>query len=198
MTAQGVYNKADGKKLGYVGSQPRSKGEERDSNAWYTPPEYIECIRQVLGDIRLDPFSSALANRTVNALNYYSIDDTAYEHTPWDCGPVFMNPPYGRGDMDKAVQKFLEEFDCGSFDTAIVLTNNATETGWFQDLAEYGDALCFTRKRIAFVSPDNKAVSGNTRGQTFFYFGDDVAIFREHFETAIGCILTPCRIKEVG
>lgn len=193
LTAQGVYNKADAKKLGYVGSKPATGAVERDANAWFTPMEYIEKAHAVLGEINLDPFSSSLANKKIKAAHYYDVDHDALCQPSWTRGPVFMNPPYGRGYMVPAIEKFLLEYDKESFDTAIVLTNNATETSWFTDLLHVCDAVSFTQGRIAFISPDNKAVSGNTRGQAFFYFGDDIDIFQDYFGHPVGNVLAPYR-----
>jgi hypothetical protein len=43
------------------------------------------------------------------------------------------------------------------------------------------DAICFPSKRIAFWNADGKAISGNTRGQMFLYFGHDRKAFRSVF-----------------
>jgi ParB family chromosome partitioning protein len=42
---------------------------------WYTPPEYIEAARAVRGEIDLDPASSDIAQKTVKALHYFTLDD---------------------------------------------------------------------------------------------------------------------------
>jgi phage N-6-adenine-methyltransferase len=159
---------ADYRLLAYAGSPSKP---DRDSNDWHTPAQYIEAARIVLGRIDLDPFSSAKANETVKADRYFTKADNALPPRHWADRPitVWANPPYGRGVIDAAITRFLVELP--RLSAAIVLTNNATETRWFQSMMRECQAVCFTDHRIAFVSPDNKAVSGNTRGQCFFYFG---------------------------
>ena len=93
---------------------------------------------------------------------------------------VFCNPPYGRNVMDKSVYRIVSQQQTFGFQ-AIVLVNNATETRWFQMLLKAANAVCFTDRRIAFYSVDGKAVSGNTRGQAFFYFGNDFHRFYTAF-----------------
>jgi len=161
-------NKADPTKLGYVGKL------QRDSNAWFTPPKYIELVREVLGEIDLDPFTCGEANAVVKAKRIFTEERNAFDNSWGDdfCyyQTVFMNPPYGRGILDRAVDKFLEEWNNRNVYEAIVLVNNATETEWFHKLVNTCCALCFVRGRISFYNLDGKAVSGNTRGQVFMYF----------------------------
>jgi ParB family chromosome partitioning protein len=124
-------------------------------------------VRSVLGSIDLDPFSSALANETVKADRFLTVADDALGDAPWCVSPVtaFLNPPYGKGVIDAAVARFLIALP--GLSSAIVLVNNATETHWFQKLIQTCNVACFVNHRIAFVSPDNKQESGNTRGQVF-------------------------------
>jgi phage N-6-adenine-methyltransferase len=160
--------------MGYIGASPVA---ERDSNDWHTPARYIEAARSVLGSIDLDPFSSAKANETVKAARYFTVEDDAITMkgawTPllddYPRDKAFVNPPYSRGVIDAAIARFLVELP--RLSAAIVLTNNATETQWFQRLMKRCNAACFADHRIAFESPDNKQESGNTRGQVFFFFG---------------------------
>ncbi len=176
---------ADPCQLGYIGASPVT---ERDSNDWHTPAKYIELVRAVMGRIDLDPFSSVIANQTVKATQFFTIEDDAVNRAaPWATGSIklFCNPPYGRGVIDVAVDRFLRELE--GLQEAIMLVNNATETQWFQALLRECQAICFTDHRISFVSPDNKQESGNTRGQTFFYFGNNPDRFVEVFAAIGGC-----------
>ena len=91
-----------------------------------------------------------------------------------------MNPPYGPL-MKLAVNKFIVEHHKSSFEHAIILCNNSTDTVWFKRLAERADALCFTDHRISFIAVDGKKSSVNTRGQCFLYYGNDTIAFHREF-----------------
>jgi phage N-6-adenine-methyltransferase len=182
-----ALNTADPKRLGYVGSTARSA---RDSDAWFTPQKYVDAARAALGgDISLDPFSSDAANVVVKAQRYLTEADNAFVKEWFSSESVadgrdrtvWMNPPYGVSLISEAISKFLQELDLGSFDRGIVLVNNATETKWFQKALSRATAITFTDHRISFWNADGKAVSGNTRGQAFLYFGENPDLFIQYF-----------------
>lgn len=180
-------NTADPKRLAYVGSVTKST---RDSDAWFTPEKYVLAARASLGgSISLDPFSSPDANKVVKAERFLTETENAFK-TEWfpktrndgdSLRTVWMNPPYGAGLVSDAMNLFLNEFVSGIFDEGIILVNNATETKWFQRALTIASALTLTDHRISFWNSDGKAVSGNTRGQAFFYFGDNSKRFIQNF-----------------
>ena len=185
-------NRASAKRLGYIGRVPTSK--PRDSDSWFTPPEYLDSVRAVLGEIELDPFTSAEANEIVRATRIFTQEHSAFDHE-WHRGKparVFMNPPYSAGLCARAVNRFIDQLTLGHIEEGIVLVNNATDTRWFNALVGRCTAICFTHHRISFWNADKKHVSGNTRGQAFFYFGkrgkEFAGIFRKH-----GFVLKPQR-----
>lgn len=173
--------------LAYIGAKPGSN--QRDSDSWFTPSYYIDLSRKVLRKIDLDPFSSSTANKVVNATKFFDIKNDAFKQKWFDtAGSVFMNPPYGRDLIKPSVEIFIKHLLENSISEAIVLVNNATETKWFQLLLKHASSACFANKRISFISPDGKNVSGNTRGQVFFYFGSNTKNFEMVF-TEVGIVM---------
>ena len=138
---------------------------------WYTPENIIDAARKVLGTIDLDPASDAEANQTVKAEKFFSVDENGLEKD-WH-GHVWLNPPFANGLIDKFVDKLLAEFGRGNVTEAICLTDNATETRWFRKLADRSVAIVFTTGRINFRKGGTTEAGSPTRGQTFFYYGDD-------------------------
>lgn len=57
------------------------------NNEWYTPPVFIEAAREVMGSIDTDPASSEVANRTVQAAQFFSAETNGLAQT-WSatCG----------------------------------------------------------------------------------------------------------------
>lgn len=149
----------------------------------YTPSEYIEKARDVMGSIDTDPASNELAQKTVKAGVYYTEKEDGL-NSPWG-GNIFLNPPYNHGIIDKFIEKLINELS----DTkqAILLTNNNTDTKWFLAAAKKCNLLCFTTGRINFYKEDGSKTSP-TNGQCFFYFGKNKDKFKEIFST-VGLIM---------
>ncbi len=183
--------KAKASRLGYVGKSPLAESK-RDSDSWFTPPLYVDSVRAVLGEITLDPFSSPVANKVIKARHIFTEEISAFDNA-WNVEKktkVFMNPPYSAGLCGRAANRFIEQYLENAFTQGIVLVNNATDTKWFSTLQKQCDAICFTDHRISFWNADHKSVSGNTRGQAFFYFGSSTKKFKKIFE-AHGFIMVP-------
>ena len=173
--------KANPARLGYIGRAPTEKA--RDPDSWFTPPVYLHSVRLVMGGIDLDPFTSETANEIVRAAHIFTLERSAFDHG-WNVGPhvrVFMNPPYSAGLCGRAINRFIDQYAAENFAEGIVLVNNATDTRWFNALVKYCNAICFTDHRISFWNADRKNISGNTRGQAFFYFGKRPDEFQKIF-----------------
>lgn len=69
-----------------------------ESMEHHTPPEIVEPCRTLLGSFDLDPASCALANRVVQAKQFYTREDNGFLRSWW--GNVFLNPPGGICDKD--------------------------------------------------------------------------------------------------
>lgn len=157
------------------------------NNEWYTPSQYIEIAREVLGEIDLDPASCEFANRTVKANQFYSIEDDGLTK-PWH-GKVWLNPPYSADLVSKFSEKLVNEYNDGNVTEAIVLVNNATETAWFGTLISEASAVVFPRGRIRYTSPTRDSLTP-LQGQAFVYFGEYPQLFMQAFsEVGWGAIV---------
>lgn len=146
----------------------------------YTPGIYIESARKVMGTIDMDPASNTMAQETVKAGTFYTVDDDGLTKD-W-AGNVWMNPPYTARVINKFIEKFVEDFSAGEISQGLILTNNNTDTSWFHIGASYASAICFTAGRINFLKRDGSK-SSPTNGQLFFYFGNNVAAFKDEFSS---------------
>lgn len=149
------------------------------NNEWYTPADYIELARQVMGGIDTDPASSEVANATVKAAKFYTADDDGRCKT-W-AGNVWMNPPYAQPLISDFAEAVASKFESGEIEQACVLVNNGTETGWFQRMLSAASAVCFPRSRIRFVDPDGNPSGAPLQGQAVLYMGANREAFAAAF-----------------
>jgi phage N-6-adenine-methyltransferase len=151
----------------------------------YTPSEYVEAVRKVLGRIDLDPASDKQAQETVKAKKYFTEEDDGLKQE-WH-GNVFLNPPYHRKLIPQFIDKLIAELEAGHTKSAILLTNNSTDTEWFDKAIGACASICFDQTRIQFHHPSEDDVNP-TQGQAFCYFGPDVKRFEEVFCTVGNCV----------
>ncbi len=179
--------------------------QSSDSFDYYTPEEILDLVRQVLGHITLDPASCEEANRTVQANNYYTIEDDGLKK-PW-FGKVFMNPPFHRGEKackKKCIKKkckpgkdnrghhitkdipstgvwtnkVIEEYNLGNIEEAIIVTFSSMSEGW---MAQFLPCLqSFPTGRIHYRRPDGKK-GKSTKGSLITYVGPNGDRFKEVF-----------------
>jgi len=157
--------------------EPNRQAPNSGEEEWFTPAQYIEAARMVMGGIDLDPASCAEAQVVVQAAQWFSRADDGLSLS-WH-GRVWLNPPYSYPAVERFTEKLCIELATGAVEQAVMVVNNCTDTGWFHATQSNAALLCFTRGRIRFYGPG----SGDAplQGQAFFYFGERVDEFREVF-----------------
>ena len=165
----------------YQDDEPADKphvAHNSGNNEWYTPSEYIEAARQVMGGIDLDPASSYKANEVIGAETIYTADDDGLAH-PW-FGRVWMNPPYADSLIERFTSKLADHYRAGDVEEAIALVNNATETSWFHHLITVASAVVFPRRRVRFYRPDG-TLGDPLQGQAIIYMGKQAQRFKSAY-----------------
>ena len=170
-----------------VASSSYPKAVFTGNEEWYTPPQFLEAVRDVLGGFDLDPASCDAAQKHVQAARYFDKehDGLGFE---WR-GRVWLNPPYSQPAIGEFVSKLLAELHAGRVTEAVMLTHNYTDTAWFHEAQSAATAICFTRGRVKFVNPAGETAAP-TQGQAFFYFGSNPAPFVARF-SEIGFVVRP-------
>jgi len=162
------------------------------SEDWYTPPLYLDAVRDVFGGtIDLDPMSCPEANQYVMAERIYTAEMDGLRW-PWD-GNVYLNPPWGGsvgpGSVKRrAITKLIDSYEHGAVIAAVVCLNaNATTTSWFAPLFDYH--ICFPNHRVEHWGPGGKGGAPNS-GTVFIYLGPDPQRFAKVFQQ-FGAVMAP-------
>lgn len=147
-----------------------------ESVEWYTPPQYVEAAREVMGGIDLDPATCDVANEKVKAETYYTQADDGLAKE-W-AGRVWMNPPYGKA-CAAFIAKLLQDYEAGRVQEAVILVNsNSNDTEWFRPLWDH--TLCFSYGRVNFWNEEEQE-NGPTHGSCFVYLGKNTEAFKAAF-----------------
>jgi hypothetical protein len=151
------------------------------NNEWYTPSEYVEAARKVMGGIDCDPASSEIANQTVNAKIFFTSKQDGLKQK-WT-GRVWMNPPYAQPLIHEFCTAARDKYLSGEIKEACVLVNNATDTAWFQILAHVCRSICFVKSRIRFLDLNGNPSGAPLQGQAIIYIGEKPKEFNKEFSS---------------
>ena len=161
-----------------------------ESENYYTPPLYVEAVKQVLDVIDLDPASCEEANEIVKATTYYTKSQNGLLQK-WH-GRVFCNPPYKKtnnvSNQSLFLQKAIEEYETGNITQCILLLSATVSNKWFQKVWDY--PLCITNHRINFIKENGIKSRSSTIGNVFVYLGQNPVKFRAIF-SQYGTIIEP-------
>jgi phage N-6-adenine-methyltransferase len=154
---------------------------------WYTPEHIMDLVWSVFGRFPdLDPASCEKANEIVKAKQFYTKEQDGLA-LPWH-GDVFLNPPYSAGMMRKFIAKATWSYNRSEIKSAIILTNNASETVWGQQLLRRSRAVCFPQSRIKFLNENLQPANTPLQGQMICYLGAESMKFNKIFKD-LGCVM---------
>lgn len=146
--------------------------QDSGNTEWYTPWAIIECARELMGSIDLDPFSCKRANyRPEGAVAeyYYGTNDKSLD-SDW-CGNVWMNHPFRRDMNEDCVAKIVYEYVRinPAMTQACCITFASTSEKWFKPLLRYPQ-FYFTG-RTNYLDPETlQPVKGVTKGSVITFF----------------------------
>jgi len=142
-----------------------------------------------MGHIDLDPASCSVANETVQAATYYSVEDDGLCQQ-WQ-GKVWLNPPYSQEHLPRGmhgtnvsvaarwINRLIHEYHQGHVDEAILLVKADPKQRWFAPLWEF--FICFATDRILFDRP-NLPPEKHQFGSAFAYLGSNEDKFISVFQ----------------
>ena len=173
---------------------PRGGNDE-----WYTPAYIITPIREVMGEIDLDPASCELANETVKATTFYTLEDDGMMHD-WH-GRVFLNPPYSgighgpetRGTFKREfIAKLEHHYLAGDVEEAILVCPFDYSPKWGDAIRRSASALCqLEARKMRFYGPWKSSLFTTVSSQ-IVYFGPHVYRFHKAFQE-FGLVVQPIR-----
>ena len=149
-----------------------------EKNSWGTDPLIFAALNKEF-NFSLD---AAASNTNRLARFFYTKEDDALS-ADWREGidddfklddltapnyNVFLNPPYGRGLIQKFMQKAVEEKAKGV--TTVMLAPATLDAQWLP-LHDISEIRIVTGGRLSFIHPlTGKKIAGNTKGSMFVVF----------------------------
>ena len=184
-----------------------------ESDGWLTPLWLLEKVHAVLGEIDIDPASSAFANRRVKARSFYGHRTDGLSE-PWGItsspGAFFCNPPggtrilagldggTGRPQSQQILfwAKAMLEIQTGRASHGIFLSFSLealsrSQARTFPAMTDF--PLCIPPKRVRYDRPDGTPGPSPTHASAVIYVPgktDVTGLFARVFQD-VGALLSP-------
>jgi hypothetical protein len=144
------------------------------TDRWYTPLYIIEMVKEVLGEIDLDPASEEHANEVIGAREFYT-----------------RNALNGNQSQSALFwEKLVYHFGRGHIGEAIFMAFSAELLAVSQ---KYGPkslldfTVCVPKNRIRFVDPLSPGKSAPSHSNVIVYLGDNPDKFKQVFSRIGAC-----------
>ena len=120
------------------------------AGAYYTPDPILKAIRDVMGEIDVDPASCKVAQRRIQALKFYDKTNSGLEND-W-VGRVYLNTDYDLLESGLFMVKADEEWKNGNMTECII--HFPTDKTWhrlFHWVLELFQAYCFVIGKVKWT-----------------------------------------------
>lgn len=162
-----------------------------NSLEYYTPEQYIEAARELMGSIDTDPATCNAPQKWIKAKTIYTEKEDGLSKEWY--GNVWLNPPYsktnGQSNQEIWALKLLDEYEKGNVTAGILLVKAALGYNWFEKLWDILP-VCFARERLSFVLSNGSNEGQSKQATAFFYIGKDVNNFKRIF-SKFGRVILP-------
>lgn len=156
------------------------------SQHWCTPPMYVEAVREVLGQINLDPCSNQYS--IVGASTEYRLPKHDGLVESWNFETIYLNPPYGkdheRGTRIKDWLAKCREANHLHGSEILALVPVATNTShWKENVWGVATAVAFLYDtRLKFLVNGEDSGKGAPMSCAMIYWGEKrMSSFRKVF-----------------
>jgi len=155
---------------------------------FYTPEYIITKVKNVIGEIDLDPASCEFSNQNIiKAKRFFDIKTNGLDED-WKADSLWLNHPFNRKENAKWIKKIIKEYECGNIKEACCITFASTSERWFRGLHDYPQ--CYFYKRINYLNKNGIEVKGSPKGSVITYFGKKTNKFIQEF-SEIGSVKIP-------
>ena len=152
---------------------------------WYTP-SYVFGALNCRFDLDVASPGADVVH-WIPADRHFTVADNGLEQD-WGDAFVFMNSPYGRGELPLWTEKFREHGN------GICLVVDRTSTQWWQDLCGNVDLILQVNKRIDFVRPGGDGTGTNLSGSSLVAYGKrGVQALLNASAAGLGTLFIPCQ-----
>ena len=120
------------------------------AGAYYTPDPILKAIRDVMGEIDIDPSSCKCAQRRIQAKKFYDKNSDGL-HSEWH-GRAYVNPDYNPAEVRRFVLKAHDEYVLGRMTECIFhLHTSTTWQQWFHVALDLFKAFCFVSGKVEWT-----------------------------------------------
>ncbi len=164
-------------------------------DTWYTPAWLVDMVRILFGGcIDLDPCSDDIAQQTVKAKHFYTVQQDGLNTSNSWFGKILLNPPFTAGGsvslQGKFVNRAVLEYTSNERVECILLILKASiGYQWIRPIWDF--PFCLLHDKVGFLNPNNQTASNasNPHGSVVVFMGktEMVSTFCSMF-SVIGCV----------